>query len=80
MHCVLNVGGNWNNRSNAGLFYFNGNNSTSNSNSNIGAHIIYKKLATQFFIALIFPHLLVKIARLRHSLVVKYRNRMSACK
>lgn len=36
MHCVLNVGGNWNNRSNAGLFYFNGNNSTSNSNSNIG--------------------------------------------
>lgn len=46
MHCVLNVGGNWNNRSNAGLFYFNGNNSTSNSNSNIGAHMIYKKLAT----------------------------------
>ena len=49
MHCVLNVGGNWNNRSNAGLFYFNGNNSTSNSNSNIGAHIIYKKLGTWFF-------------------------------
>ena len=49
MHCVLNVGGNWNNRSNAGLFYFNGNNSTSNSNSNIGAHIIYKKLGTYFY-------------------------------
>jgi hypothetical protein len=44
--CVLVVGGVWISGSSAGLFYFNGNNSTSNSNSNIGAHIIYKKLGT----------------------------------
>ena len=29
-------GGNWNNTSNAGVFYANGNNSRSNSNTNIG--------------------------------------------
>jgi len=28
--------GNWNNGSNAGVFYMNGNNSRSNSNTNIG--------------------------------------------
>ena len=37
---VLNVGGNWNNTSNAGLFYFNGNNSSSNTNTNIGARLL----------------------------------------
>lgn len=29
-------GGNWNNGTNAGVFYLNGNNSRSNSNTNIG--------------------------------------------
>lgn len=38
---VLYVGGNWDNGSNAGLFYFNGNNSSSNSNSNIGARHLF---------------------------------------
>lgn len=38
---MLNVGGNWNNASNAGLWYLNGNNSDSNSNSNIGARLSY---------------------------------------
>lgn len=41
--CVLNVGGNWNNGSNAGLWYLNGNNGASNSNSNIGARLSYSK-------------------------------------
>jgi len=31
------VGGNYNNESNAGLFYFNANNDSSNANANIGA-------------------------------------------
>ena len=34
---VLNVGGNWNNTDNAGLFYFNANNTATNSNTNYGA-------------------------------------------
>lgn len=34
---VLNVGGNYSNGSNAGLFYFNANNTSSNSNANLGA-------------------------------------------
>ncbi len=38
---MLYVGGNWDNGSNAGLFYFNGNNSSSNSNSNIGARHLF---------------------------------------
>lgn len=46
MHCVLNVGGNWSGGSDAGLFCFYGSDSASDSNSNIGAHMIYKKLAT----------------------------------
>ena len=33
--CVYR-GGNWNNGVNAGVFYLNGNNSRSNSNTNIG--------------------------------------------
>ena len=33
---VLYVGGNWNNATNAGLFYFNANNTSSNSSTNIG--------------------------------------------
>lgn len=37
---VLHVGGNWNNSGNAGLFYFNANNTSSNSNSNVGARLL----------------------------------------
>ena len=37
---ALNVGGNWNNGGNAGLFYFNANNTSSNSNSNVGARLL----------------------------------------
>ena len=37
---VLNVGGNWNNGLNGGLWYWNGNNDAGNSNSNIGGRIL----------------------------------------
>ena len=37
---VLHVGGDWNNGGNAGLFYFNANNTSSNSNSNVGARLL----------------------------------------
>ena len=37
---VLHVGGNWNNGGNAGLFYFNANNSSSDTNSNVGARLL----------------------------------------
>lgn len=37
---VLNVGGNYDNGSNAGLFYFNANNASSNANANIGARLL----------------------------------------
>lgn len=44
-------GGNWNNGANAGVFYLNGNNSRSNSNTNVGfrsalAFIVYCLRAT----------------------------------
>lgn len=34
-----NAGGNWNNTSNAGAFHLNVNNSATNTNTNIGAHL-----------------------------------------
>lgn len=37
---VLHVGGNWNNGGVAGLFYFNANNSSSDTNSNVGARLL----------------------------------------
>jgi len=37
---VLNVGGNWNNGANAGLWNWNGNNTASNANANIGGRIL----------------------------------------
>ena len=37
---VLHVGGNWNNGGNAGLFYINANNSSSDTNSNVGARLL----------------------------------------
>lgn len=36
---MAGVGGNWDNGSNAGLFYLNTNNDSSNSNSNIGSRL-----------------------------------------
>lgn len=36
IECGFFRGGNWNNTSNAGVFYLNGNNPRSNSNDNIG--------------------------------------------
>ena len=54
---VLCVGGNWNNGTNAGLLYFNANNASSNSNSNISARL----LSNSIVIAQAFPHPLVKI-------------------
>jgi len=41
---VLNCGGNWNNAGKAGLWYLNGNNDASNSNSNIGARLSFLSL------------------------------------
>ena len=37
---VLHVGGNWNNGGNAGLFYFNANKSSSDTNSNVVARLL----------------------------------------
>jgi hypothetical protein len=37
---VAYVGGNWSNDSNAGLFYLNANNGSSNYNSNIGSRLL----------------------------------------
>ena len=37
---VLLVGGGWNYGGYAGLFYFNANNTSSNSNSNVGARLL----------------------------------------
>lgn len=54
---MLYVGGNWNNGTNAGLLYFNANNTSSNSNSNISARL----LSNSIIIAQAFPHPLVKI-------------------
>lgn len=54
---VLYVGGNWNNGTNAGLLYFNADNTSSNSNSNISARL----LSNSIIIAQAFPHPLVKI-------------------
>ena len=58
---VLYVGGNWNNSSNAGLWYFNGNNDSSNSNSNIGLRNLVKDIK----LAQPLPHRLVKILPVR---------------
>lgn len=41
-----NVGGNWTNGTNAGTFYSNVNYSTSNSNSNIGTHLVIPNFNT----------------------------------
>lgn len=40
---VTYFGSNWSNSSNAGTFYLNVNNSTSNSNSNISSHLLFSK-------------------------------------
>ena len=38
---VLFVGGNWNNGGNAGLFYFNASNTSSYTNSYVGARLLF---------------------------------------
>lgn len=43
---VLHVGGNWNNGGNAGLFYFNANNASSDTNSNVGARLLVFSFST----------------------------------
>lgn len=48
----LNVGGNWNNGANAGVGYFNANNSLDNSNYNIGARLAYLPVLGQINIIL----------------------------
>ena len=42
------VGGNWNNGSNAGMFYWNFNNDSSNTNSNIGSRLLMVKNKNTF--------------------------------
>jgi len=58
-------GGNWNNGSNAGLFNWNLNNSSSNTNLNIGRQTLIRKN----IIASHSPYHLVKIKPKEHGLV-----------
>jgi len=60
--CVTNFGSNWNNSSNAGTFQLNVNNSTSNSNSNITAHLKFSITGKPVFIyaGKLLPRLLPK--------------------
>lgn len=62
---VLNVGGNYNSNDNYGLFYFNANNTASNTNANLGSRHLVSSPDT----ALIFPHRLVEILPLGQGLV-----------
>jgi hypothetical protein len=39
--CITNFGGNWNNALNAGVWQLNVNNSSSNTNANIGSHPVF---------------------------------------
>lgn len=59
------VGGNYNTNANYGLFYFNGNNSATNTNANLGSrHLVIKKIIAQ-----ISPYRSVKILLLGQGLV-----------
>ena len=51
---LLLLGGNWNNGTNAGAFYFNCNNAFSNSNLNYGSHLLVRNtiICTVFSIPL----------------------------
>jgi len=44
---ALLAGGNWNNSANAGPGYLNSNNSTGNSNRNIGAHLSFQRIGKE---------------------------------
>lgn len=48
----VNVGGNWNNGSNAGVSYVNANNDLSNSNNNIGSRLNFEKITVNPTLAL----------------------------
>lgn len=59
---LLLLGGNWNNGTNAGAFYFNCNNAFSNSNLNYGSHLLVRNT---IIYARYSPYRLVKIMSLR---------------
>ena len=63
---MVNVGGNWNNTLNAGPWYFNANNSATNTNSNIGGRNLLQKLS----IKILWPVLSLPLGK-------KYRQRQS---
>lgn len=73
---VLMVGGNYGNSSNAGLFYFNANNTSGNTSSNIGARL----LDCESSIAQAFPHRSVKILPEGQGLVGSGSNDLEANK
>jgi hypothetical protein len=50
---ALYGGGNWNNGTNTGLFYFNANNTASNANINISARLSYEDII--YFTSQSFP-------------------------
>ena len=53
MECALaQFGGNWNNGANAGVFYWNLNNTSSNTNVNIGSQTLIRILLTMHSIFL----------------------------
>lgn len=52
---VTKFGSNWSNSSNAGTFYLNVNNSTSNSNSNISSHLLFSKNARPIIVTVCCP-------------------------
>lgn len=56
---LAHVGGNWNNGANAGLSLWNLNNTSSNTNVNIGRQTLIRDLLG--FITSYIPHRLVKI-------------------
>lgn len=70
---VLNVGGNWNNSANAGIWYLNGNNDASNSNNNTGC----RKRIQRNSVCHVYPLPLGKTLYAHISLVGKSRNTRS---
>jgi hypothetical protein len=69
------LGGNANNGVNAGVFYWNLNNDSSNRNRNIGAHANPQSNAVK----ILTPHLLVKSVATK-SLVGKPKNLAGGCR
>ena len=62
---ALNVGGNYNSNDNYGFFYFNANNTASNTNANLGSrHLVFSCVIAQ-----VSPYRSVKILPLGQGLV-----------